>query len=99
MSEFVQFALPGMPLRLSVSAVVMDPGSGLSCVTVVVDPPSDQYEVVWYQDTITDRFTLDELSTCISTMVHQALAALDRGHLDVRDDSGKMLFGRTVLPI
>lgn len=70
---FTQPALPGMPARLCVTALVPEDASNRTTITVTLDPPSDRFELVWYQDTITDVLVPDEVCTAVSAMVNAAL--------------------------
>lgn len=77
MPSFEQLPLPSMPVRLAVTAIYYPGTDRRTSIVVTLDPPSDRFEVVWYQDTMTEVLTTREMADCVSSMVYAALEHLD----------------------
>lgn len=74
-----QLQLPTLPVRLCVAASIPGDPNVPTRITVTLDPPSDRYELVWYQDTMTEKLTPEEASDAVSLMVIEALKYLPFG--------------------
>lgn len=83
------------PVRLAITAVIPIGVSKPTEIVVTCDPPSDRFELVWYQDTMTDVFTPEEALDAVCCMVHQALQVLATGQFqkDHLPDPNEPLFG------
>lgn len=68
-----------LPVRLVVAATIPIGSTKPATIVVTCDPPSDRFEVVWHQDTVTDVLTPEEACEAITCMVEAALRVIETG--------------------
>jgi len=76
MPEFVQPTLPGMPVRIVVSAVYED-ATRPCTVRATLDTPTDQFSSQITGFDTEGRMTLDELESVMCTLLSELLDGLD----------------------
>lgn len=72
MPEFVQLQLPGMPVRIVVSAV-WESAERPCTIRATIDAPSDQYSSQIIGTDTTGKMTPDELQGAMETMLDWAM--------------------------
>lgn len=68
-----------LPVRLAITATIPVGLNKPAQIVVTCDPPSDRFEVVWYQDCISDVLTPEEALDAIYAMTETALLTIERG--------------------
>lgn len=77
--KFQQLALPGMPVRIVLSAVWTGPTTPCT-VRASLDAPSDQFSSVMEGIDVEGLFTLEELVDVIVTLVYEVTKPLEEQH-------------------
>lgn len=73
MPEFVQFPLPGMPLRIVVSAV-WESADRPCTIRATVDAPSDEYTSQMVGSDTEGKMTWDELESAMETLLGHVMS-------------------------